>query len=94
MAEAFREKERARGPERVLPSIQREQRDFHSPLDVIGRSAAHLRIPAESTRRGNERAIARSDLDMRIARNVSALRLEGSAPLPARFMRLLESMLG
>jgi hypothetical protein len=92
MAEVFREKPRA--PERVLPIIQREERELHSALDTIGRSAAHLRIPVESTRSGNSRAIARSDLDMRIARSVSSLRLEGSTPLHARFMRLIESMKG
>ncbi|HSB47590.1 MAG TPA: hypothetical protein VLD37_06260 [Candidatus Bilamarchaeum sp.] len=94
MAEAFRERERAKPPERVLPSIAREQREVHGPLDVIGRSAAHLRIPAESTRPGGAKAVAKSDLDMRIARNVSTLRLEGSEPLHSRFMRLLDSLLG
>jgi hypothetical protein len=92
MAEVLREKERA--PERVLPTIQREQREFHSPLDTIGRGATHLRTPIESTRRGNARAVAKSDLDMQIAKNVSALRLEGSTPLHARFVRLLEFLQG
>lgn len=94
MAEAFREKERVRAPERTLPTIQREQRELHSPLEALGRGAAHLRIPAESTRRGGPRAVAKSDLDMTIARNVSALRLDGSTPLHSRFMRLIESSQG
>jgi hypothetical protein len=92
MAERFREREAEKPPERLLPSIRREERQLHSPIDVMGRSAIHLRIPAETTRPGNGRAVARADLDMRIARNVSELRLEGSTPLHARFLRMLESL--
>ncbi|MFN7991688.1 MAG: hypothetical protein U0R44_06030 [Candidatus Micrarchaeia archaeon] len=95
MVETFKEKAREQPVEtRQLPAIQREQREFHSPLDSLGRIARNLRIPSEQTRPGSERAVARSDQDMRIARNVSALRLEGSTPLHARFLRMLESVQG
>lgn len=92
MAERFREREAVKPPERLLPSIRREERQLHSPIDAMGRSAIHLRIPAETTRPGQGGAVARADLDMRIARNVSELRLEGSTPLHARFLRMLESL--
>jgi hypothetical protein len=93
MAEAFREKERLVSSERTLPLIQKEQ-NLHSPLDSLGRSAVHLRTPAESTRIGGPKAISKTDLDMRITRNVSSLRLEGSTPLHERLIKLLESMQG
>lgn len=90
MAETFRE--RAEKPqERVLPSIAREQRELHSPLDSLSRSAVHLRLPAESARRGGS-AVRKSDLDMRVARNAHELRLEGSEPIAQRFSRLLEAV--
>ncbi len=92
MAERFREREAERPRERLLPSIRREERQLHSPIDMMGRCAAHLRIPAELTRQGSARAVSRADQDMRIARNVSDLRLEGSTPLHARFLRMLESL--
>lgn len=98
MAETFREREtEAQRPiqkpvQSHLPTIRREERELHGPLDALGRGALHIRIPAQVTRPGNERAISRADLDMRIARNVSSLRLEGSTPLYARFLRLLESV--
>lgn len=98
MVETFRERETGtqtpvqRPVQSHLPTIRREERELHGPLDALGRSAIHLRIPAQVTRPGNERAISRADLDMRIARNISSLRLEGSTPLYARFLRLLESI--
>jgi len=93
MAETFREKEAQRPAERLLPAIRREEGELHSALDSIGRSARHLRIPNESTRPGQEKAIARADFDMRVARNVSELRLEGSAPLHERLLRMLQGII-
>ena len=91
MAEIFREREQAKPQERLLPSIQREQREFHSPLDSLSRVSIHLRIPAETTRRGSS-GIQKTDLDMRIARNSHALRMEGSTPLHERFLRMIEAV--
>jgi hypothetical protein len=92
MAETFREREAPKPAQTLLPSIRREERELHGPIDALGRGALHIRIPAQITRPGTERAVARADLDMRIARNVSELRLEGSTPLHARFLRMLESI--
>jgi hypothetical protein len=92
MAETFREKEAVKPPERVMPTIRRDEREQHTPIDVLGRSALHMRTPAELTRPGGERALARADLDMRLARNVSLLRMEGSTPLPERFLKMLEGL--
>jgi len=92
MAETFREREAPKPAQKMLPSIRREERELHGPLDALGRGALHIRIPAQITRPGDERAVSRADLDMRIARNVSELRLEGSTPLHARFLRMLESI--
>ncbi len=92
MAETFREREAPKPAQKMLPSIRREERELHGPLDALGRGALHLRIPAQLTRPGDERAVSRADLDMRIARNVSELRLEGSTPLHARFLRMLEGI--
>ncbi len=96
MVETFKEKAREQPVEsrQQLPAIQREQREFHSPLDTLGRTSRHMRIPHEQTRPGGETAVARTDLDMRVARNVSDLRLEGSTPVHARILRVLESMQG
>ena len=77
---------------REMPAISREQREFHTSLDTLGRSAVHMRIPNESTRQGGARAVSKADLDMRVARNVSALRLEGSTPVHERLLRMLESL--
>ncbi|MEW6723083.1 MAG: hypothetical protein AB1324_07505 [Candidatus Micrarchaeota archaeon] len=77
---------------REMPAISREQREFHTPLDTLGRSAMHMRTPNESARQGGPRAVSRADLDMRVARNVSALRLEGSTPVHERLLRMLESI--
>lgn len=90
MAETFREREQ-KPQERLLPSIAREQREFHSPLDSLSRINVHLRITSEGTRRGDS-GVQRSDLDMRIARNAHELRLEGAEPLHSRFARLVESL--
>lgn len=92
MAETFREKEAQRPAERLMPTIRREERELHSPIDAMGRAARNIRIPNEETRGGDERAVARADFDMRIARNVSELRLEGSTPLHARLLRILEGL--
>ncbi|MFH0884174.1 MAG: hypothetical protein V1861_00505 [Candidatus Micrarchaeota archaeon] len=92
MVESFREREAPKIAPQHLPSIRREERELHGPLDALGRGALHLRIPAQITRPGTERAVARADLDMRVARNVSELRFEGSTPLDARFLRMLESI--
>ncbi|MCI0503867.1 hypothetical protein L0Y65_04095 [Candidatus Micrarchaeota archaeon] len=92
MAETFREREAPKAQERVLPAIRREEREQHTPIDVLGRSAVHMRTPAQLTRPGAERAVARADFDMRVARNVSELRLEGSTPLPERFLKMLEGL--
>ena len=92
MAETFREREAPKPAQKMLPSIRREERELHGPLDALGRGALHIRIPAQITRPGDERAVSRADLDMRIARNVSELRFEGSTPLHARFLRMLESI--
>ena len=95
MAQAFGEKEAARPPEkseRILPAIRREEREQHSPIEILSRSAAHMRITSETARVGTERAVAKADLDMRVARNVSALRLEGSTPLASRFLMMLEKL--
>lgn len=78
--------------QKIVPTIRREQREIHSPLDTLGRSSENLRIPAEQTRPGGPRAIAKSDRDMVVAKNVSELRLEGSSPIQERFLRLLESL--
>ncbi len=95
MAETFKEREAPKPPEtRLAPTIQREQRETHGPLDTLSRSARNMRIPAEQTRPGGPNAVAKTDMDVQVARNVSALRLEGSSPLPARFQRMLESMQG
>ena len=95
MAETFKEREVVKPPEaRLAPAIQREQRELHGPLDTLSRSAAGIRIPAEQTRPGGPKSVARTDLDMRIARNVSELRLEGSSPVPARLQKLIENMQG
>jgi hypothetical protein len=92
MAETFREREAEKPPQRVLPAIARETREIHSPLDTLGRVARNMRIPLEQTLSGGARAVARTDFDMRVLRNLSPLRLEGSVPLPSRFMRMLESI--
>jgi hypothetical protein len=94
MAETFREREAPKPAQaqKLLPSIRREEHELHGPIDSLGRVAVNLRIPAESTRPGNERAVARADIDMFVARNVSELRFEGSTPLHARFLRMLESI--
>lgn len=93
MAETFRQRETAKPPEtRLVPTIRRERRELHGPLDTLSRGAVNLRIPSEQTRPGGAKAVARSDMDMRIVRNVSGLRLEGSTPLHARFQRLIESI--
>jgi hypothetical protein len=93
MAETFRQRETAKPPEtRLAPTIQKEQRELHGPLDVLARGAENLRVPYEQTRQGGPKAVARSDMDMTVARNVSGLRLDGSAPLHARFQRLIESI--
>ncbi len=84
-------KEEPKALEARLPTIRREE-ELHSPIDALGRCAAHLRIPAEQTRAGEGMAVARAGLDMRVARNVSDLRLEGSTPLPERFRRMLDSL--
>lgn len=95
MAETFKEREISKPPEtRVVPTIQREQREVHGPLDTLSRCATSIRAPNEQTRPGGPKAVARTDLDMRVARNVSELRLEGSSPVHARFQKLLESMQG
>ena len=92
MAEIFREREAPKPQERALPSIRREEREHHTAIDVLGRSAAHMRTPVELTRPGGERAVARADFDMRVARNVSDLRLEGSTPMSSRFLKMLEGL--
>ena len=92
MAGTFLKREEKKPAESLLPSIRREGRELHSPIDAIGRSAAHMRIPAEQTRSGNGKAVARADFDMRVARNVSVLRMDGSTPLPERFIRMLDAI--
>lgn len=92
MAEILRERAPVRPVESRLPSIRREERELHSPIDALGRSAVHLRTPHEAVRQGGATAIARASLDMRVARNVSDLRLEGSTPMGERFLRLLQSL--
>ncbi len=92
MTETFRERVAPKQAETQLPTIRREERELHGVLDSLGRAARHVRTPAESTRTGGAKAMARADLDMRVARNVSELRLDGSTPLHSRFLRLLESI--
>jgi hypothetical protein len=94
MAETFKERETVKPIERQAPAIQREQREIHGPLDTLSRTARAMRIPNEQTRPGGPKAVARTDMDMRVARNVSELRLDGSISVPARFQKLLESMQG
>lgn len=85
MAEKLKEKEAPK--ERLLPAVSRAE-EFHSPIDSLGRSASHIRLRSESARAGGATAIARADLDMRIARNVSELRLE-AFPWGERFQQLV-----
>jgi hypothetical protein len=92
MVETFREREAPKRAVVTLPAIRREERELYPPIDALGRGATHIRIPHELTRPGNAKAVSRADLDMRIARNVSELRFEGSTPLPERFLRLLEGL--
>ncbi len=92
MAETFREREMQRRPQAQLPAIRREEREPHTVLDALGRSADHLRTPAEMTRPGGAEAVYRAGMRMRIARNVSDMRLEGSTPISERFMRLLDAI--
>jgi hypothetical protein len=92
MVEIRKEMETPAPVRRQLPTIQRDGMEFHTPIDTLSRSATHLRTPAENTRQGGSRAMARSDFDMRVARNVSEMRLEGSTPLHERFLRLLSSI--
>ncbi len=90
MAETFKEKEAPKAAERLLPTIKREQAEVYAPLDTLARCAGHLRLASESARLGNSKAVIKADTDMRIARNVSALRLEGSTPVAERFLRLFD----
>jgi len=92
MAETILRKEEQKAVDVRLPTIRRGERELHSPIDSMGRGAVHFRTPAELTRPGAERALARADFDMRVARNVSELRLAGSTPLPERFRRILDSI--
>ncbi len=95
MAETFKEKEAQKPPEaRLAPTIHREQAELHGPLDTLSRSARMMRVPSEQTRSGGPNAVARTDKEAAVARNVSELRLEGGSALPARFQRMLESMQG
>jgi len=85
--ETFREVEAVRPPERgMLPRVQREEA-LHHPIEALGRAAANLRLSAESTHRD----CAHADLACRITRNVDALGREGTPPLPASFMRMLQA---
>jgi hypothetical protein len=92
MVQAFGEREAVKPPEKVLPAIRREEREHYAPIETLGRCATHLRIESEQTKAGNARAVAKADLSMRVARNVSELRLEGSTPLGSRFLNMLEKL--
>ncbi len=79
--------------ERLLPSVSRARgEELHSPIDTLGRTASHIRLTSESTLSGGARAMARADSNMAIAKNVSDLRLEGSAPVRERFRQLLNAL--
>ena len=71
----------------VLPRLERDLQ-LHNPIEVLGRSSTHLRLYAEST----QRDAARADFNTTVVRNVDALRLEGSTPLPSRFRRMLDAI--
>jgi len=88
MAGMFKEKETPK--ERLLPSVSRAE-EFHGPIDSLGRSASHIRLTGESTHAGGA-AVIKADRDMAIARNVSALKLEGSTPVRERFKQLLNAL--
>jgi hypothetical protein len=85
MAELFAEREK-KAPA-LLPSIRREEQ-IHSAIDSLGRSASNMRTHSEGTYGRVEDAV----MATRIAANVQSFLQEGSAPLSARFTRLLSSI--
>jgi len=89
MAGMFKEKETPK--ERLLPSVSRAE-EFCSPIDTLAIGAVHSRLRSESTYVGSARAAAKADSNMAIARNVSALKLEGSTPVRERFRQLLNAL--
>ena len=93
MAETFAERKAAapapvEKDELASRVIMRGPVELHSPIDTLGRSAEHMRIPAE----GTYHSAAQAESKMRIASNVHNLRLEGTAPLPERLIRALQEV--
>lgn len=82
MGPTFRERETE--TRTLLPAITRT---IHNPIESLGRTAEHMRIPVEGTYRKSSEA----DFALRISLNLEPLGLE-SNPLPRRFARLLESL--
>lgn len=87
--ETFRERPSERPQvETRAPTPVPAERQMHSSIDVLSISASNLRITSESTYRSPSEA----ELASRIARNVSELRLEGSAPLVTRLSQLVRTL--
>jgi hypothetical protein len=87
MARTLRERKAEKPPtevpvRRALPRIRRE---IHSPVATLSRSAAHMRLNAESTY-GNP---LQADFACMVLRNLSTIAPEGSTPLSTKFLRML-----
>jgi hypothetical protein len=87
MSETFAEKERK--VQAVLPTIKREEAEFHSALDALGNCAASLRSAHSE---GTYSSVAAADQVTHTAANVQSFLQEGSVPLHTRFARLLTSV--
>lgn len=87
MARTLKEREVEKPPteipiRRALPMIRRE---IHSPVATLSRSAAHMRLNAESTYGSPTQA----DFACMVLRNLSMIAPEGSIPLSTKFLRML-----
>ena len=90
MAQTFKEKEAVAGS--LLPSISKTRgEELHGSIDTLAASAANIRLTSEYAALG-QKAMARADLSMQIARNVSGLRFEGSTPVRERFKYMLTAL--
>jgi hypothetical protein len=90
MAQTFKEKEAV--VRSLLPSMSKTMgEELHGSIDTLATSAANSRLTGEYAALG-PKAVARADLNMRIARNVSDLRLEGSTPVRERFTGMLTAL--
>ncbi len=94
MSATFAEKKDAeispveKAPELASQVIKRGSAELHTPIDALGTCSMNMRIPSE----GTYHSVMTADFKMRVAANVQQFMLEGTTPLPERFVKMLQSV--